>query len=147
MAHLIRPFLIVTLAALPMLAQPAPRRWQGRMARALALTDTQKTSIWAIREKHRPDLLAQRDAVRQAQAAFRTALQDPATPEAQLRALHDKAATARFGMLMASRAMRQEVQAVLTPEQRAKAAELRAVARVRRQERMRHLRLAMGLAG
>ncbi|WP_243316937.1 Spy/CpxP family protein refolding chaperone [Geothrix paludis] len=145
MTSLFRTFAVLALTVLPVLAQPAPRPGDGRIGRALALTDAQKTSIQAIREKHRPDLAAQRNAAREAQAAFRAALRDPATPEAQLRLLHDKAASARFGMLMAGRAMRQDIQAVLTPDQRAKAAQLREEARFRRRERLRHFRMAMGM--
>jgi len=147
MKSLFRSLAILALAALPSLAQPAPGPREGhRMARALNLTEAQQTSIQTLREKHRPDLLARRDAVRQAQTAFQTALQDPATPETQLRALHDKVSTARFDLLLASRALRQEVRAVLTPEQQARAADLRASTQARRRERMHHLRLAMGLA-
>ena len=148
MKNLFRSFAILTLAALPMLAQPGPGPQEGRrLARALNLTETQRTSIQAIREKHRPDLLAHREAMRQTQAALRAALQDPATPEAQLRSLHDKASSARFDLLLAARAVRQEVQTVLTPDQRARAAKWRATAQVRRRERMHHLRMAMGMPG
>lgn len=145
MKPLFRTFAVLALIVLPALGQPAPRRGNGRIDRVLALTDAQKASIQAIREKHRPDLATRRDAAREAQAAFRAALRDPATPEAQLRLLHDKAASARFGMLMAGRAMRQDIQAVLTPEQRAKASQLREEARFRRRERLRHFRMAMGM--
>lgn len=145
MKPLFRTFAVLALIVLPALGQPAPRRGNGRIGRVLALTDAQKASIQAIREKHRPDLATRRDAAREAQAAFRAALRDPATPEAQLRLLHDKAASARFGMLMAGRAMRQDIQAVLTPEQRAKASQLREEARFRRRERLRHFRMAMGM--
>ena len=148
MSTLFRPLAILILAALPVLAQPGPGPRGGRgMAKALNLSEVQQTSIQAIHEKHRPDLLARRDAVRQAQSALHAALQDPASTEAQLRTLHEKAASARFDMLLAGRAVHQEVQAVLTPEQRAKAAEWQAARQARRQERMRHLRMAMGMAG
>jgi len=126
--------LVLTLAALPLAAQPAPRR-PGRIAQALNLSDAQRASIRSIREKHRPELRLRQDAARQAQAALRTALREPATPEAQLRTLHDKASAAQFEMLMTRRTVRQEVRAVLTPEQREKAAELRGMARERMRER------------
>ena len=141
------PTLMLIFVALPLTAQPVPGRGPRaeRIALTLHLTDTQKTSIQAIREKHRPDLVVRRDAVQQAQAVLRTALKDAATPETQLRALHDKAAGARFDMMLARRSVHQEVQALLTPEQRVKAAEMRAVAQARRHERMHHLRQAAGL--
>ncbi len=147
MKSLFRPFAILSFAVLPMLAQPAPGPREGRMAKALNLTEAQRTSIQAIREKHRPSLVAHRDTARQAQAALRAALQDPVTSEAQLRVLHDQASAARFDLLLAGRVVHQEVQAVLTPEQRARAAELRATRQAHRQERRRHFRMAMGMAG
>ncbi|HEY3271573.1 MAG TPA: Spy/CpxP family protein refolding chaperone [Geothrix sp.] len=146
MKPLFRPLAILALAALPMLAQPASGPRKARMARALNLTEAQRASIQAIREKHRPDLMARREAVRQAQAALRTALQDPATPETQLRALHDKASAARFDLLLAGRAVHQEMRAMLTPEQQARAAGLCASAQADRRERTHHLRPAMGMA-
>jgi Spy/CpxP family protein refolding chaperone len=141
--------LILALAALPLAAQPQPGRGlrAEKIALALNLTEAQKASIQSIREKHRPDLVLRRDAIQQAQAALRAALQDAATPEAQLRALHDKASAARFEMMLARRSVHQEVQAVLTPEQRVKAAELRGLAQARMRERMLHLRMAAGMAG
>lgn len=140
--------LVLTLVAGPLAAQPElnhPRRAEA-IARALKLTEAQKTTIQGIRDKHRPDLAARRAAARQAQSALRTALQDPATPEAQLRSLHDQAAAARFEMMLVRRSVHQEVQAVLTPEQREKAAELRGMARARLQERL-HRGGRQGLAG
>ncbi len=140
---------ILALAALPLAAQPLSGRGPHaeKVARALNLTEAQKASIQTIREKYRPDLVLRRDAIQQAQATLRAALQDATTPEAQLRALHDKAAATRFELMLARRSVRQEVQAVLTPDQRVKAAELRGMAQAKRQGRMRHLRMAAGLAG
>jgi Spy/CpxP family protein refolding chaperone len=135
MPALLRFALILLLVAGPLAAQPG--RPQGprveRLARALNLTDAQKTAIRSIRDKHQPEMAQRRAAARQAQEALQAALRDAATPEAQLRALHDKASAARFDMMLARRSVHQEVQAVLTPEQREKAAELRGAAR----ERMR----------
>ncbi|HJV48133.1 MAG TPA: Spy/CpxP family protein refolding chaperone [Geothrix sp.] len=147
MNSLLRSTLILALAALPLAAQGYPEGCHRaqRISRALNLTDAQKTSIEAIHEKHRPDMLVRRDAARQAQTALRAALQDASTPEAQLRTLHDKASAARFDMMLARRAVHQEVLAVLTPEQRAKAAEMRTRTQERMRDRMHHLRMAAGL--
>ncbi|HLP30598.1 MAG TPA: Spy/CpxP family protein refolding chaperone [Geothrix sp.] len=135
MPALFRFALILLLAAGPLVAQPGqplgPRT--GRVARALNLTEAQKTAVRGIRDKHQPEMAQRQAAARQAHEALRTALRDAATPEAQLRALHEKASAARFEMMLARRAVHQELQAVLTPEQREKAAELRGMAR----ERMR----------
>lgn len=143
------PTLVLALMALPLTAQTVPKCGPRaeRIALTLHLSDTQKTSMRAIREKHRPDLVVRRDAVQQAQAALRRAFKDAATPDTQLRALHDKAAGARFDMMLARRSVHQEVQALLTPEQRVKAAEMRGAAEARRHERRHHLRQAAGLPG
>lgn len=141
--------LVLALAVLPLSAEPgpAPGPRAERMARALNLTEAQRASIHGIREKHRPDLLLRRDAARQAQVALKAALRDAATPEAQLRALHDKAAGARFEMMLARRSVHHEVQMVLTPEQREKAAELRGRAQERLREGRRHQGLGAGFPG
>lgn len=146
--------LCITMTALPLAgltlaAQGRPDHGPRaeRANRILNLSEAQKTSIKTIQEKHHPDLVLRRDAARQAHAALRAALQDPATSDTQLRALHDKASAARFDLMLAQRSLHQEVQAVLTPEQRAKAAERHALARAKREERMRHLRMAAGMPG
>ncbi len=156
MTPLTRSLAVLAFSVFPLLAQPGvempgpgsglgsgPRG--GRMARALDLTEAQKSSIHAIHEKHRPEMAARRETARQAQTALQTAFREAATPEAQLRALHDKASAARFEMMLAGRSIRQEVDAVLTPEQRAKAADLRGTAQAHRRERMHHLRKAAGM--
>jgi Spy/CpxP family protein refolding chaperone len=132
---------LLALLALPLTAQPGPGRGSRpeRIARALDLTEAQKASIQGIRAKHRPDLILRRDAVQHAGIDLRTALRDTATPEPRLRALYDKAAAARFDLILAQRSVRLEVQAVLSPEQRAKAAVLG--------EHLRHRRRATGWAG
>jgi len=140
--------LVCLLVACPLVAQPGPGPGlrQQRIAQALHLTDAQKTSIKAIHDKHQASLLGRREATRQAQTALIAALREAATPEAQLRTLHDKAAAARFDMILARRSVRQEVQAVLTPEQRAKATELRDTIQARVRERMHRLGRAGGMA-
>ena len=55
--------LALALLALPLTAQqgPNPGRQGHRMAQALQLTEAQKISIKAIRDKHHPDLVFRRD--------------------------------------------------------------------------------------
>ena len=143
MKPMIWTVLTLTLATLPLGAQVGPRR-EGpraeRIAQALHLTDAQKASIQALRQKHQAGLLHGREVVRQARQALRSALQDAATPEAQLRTLYDQAAAARLDLLLARRTLQKETQALLTPEQRLKAAELRGFAQGQLRERMRGLR-------
>ncbi len=135
MKALLGSTLLLILLTLPLAAQPGPDRGfrpdsrpdprPERIAQALQLTEVQKASIQGIRAKHHPGLILRRDAVQHARIDLRTALQDAATPEPRLRALYDKAAAARFDLILAQRSLRLEVQAVLSPEQRAKATELR----------------------
>ncbi len=145
MQRILPSILCLALGVLPLGAQGV--RGTGHLARALNLTPTQKTSIQAIREKHRPDLAQRRESAKLARVALRSALQDATTPEAKLRSLHEQASAAHFNLVLARRSMRQEVQAVLTPEQRLKAADLRAAAQLKRRERLQQQRLANGHGG
>jgi Spy/CpxP family protein refolding chaperone len=142
--------LLLAILALPLAAQPGPRGRGSRVeqiGRTLNLTEAQKANLRTLREKHHQDLILRRDAVAHARIDLRTALQETTTPDVQLRALYDKAAAARFDLILARRALQREVQALLTPEQRARAAELRGLARDRRQERMRRLGPGPGMPG
>lgn len=141
--------LLLALLALPLAAQSGPGRGPRleRISQALQLTEAQKASILTIREKHRPALITRRDAVKHARIDLRTALKDPAIPDAQLRTLYDRASSARFELILAQRSLRREVQAQLTPDQQSRAAELRGVARARMTEGVRHRRRSAALAG
>ena len=149
MTSMLRSTLILALLTLPLAAQPGPGRGPRteRIGRALNLTEVQKTSIRAIRDKHRADLILRRDAVKHARIDLRTALHDASTPEARLRALYDKASAARFDMILEQRSLRLEVRAILTPEQLAKAAEMRSHAWGRMRDRMHHQRMDAWMAG
>ena len=85
----------------------------------LKLTDAQKASLKSIAEQHRAALETLRKASREADQAFQKALQDPATKDADLKALHDKLSQSRFAELLEQRAMQREREAVLTAEQKA----------------------------
>lgn len=97
-----------------------------RVLQALSLTKDQEQALHALMEKRRPAAMALGEASRQKEEALRTAVEDPSTPEAQVRALHAAAADARLQELLDRRAMAKEVEALLTPEQQAKAKRLRA---------------------
>lgn len=107
---------------------PAPRH--GR----LGLDQGQKDKLKAIRDKHRPALLAKREAARDSRRALAEALRDQKTPQADLKRLFDQAAERRFELMMEMRSLRAEVREVLTPEQRERAAEWHG----RMMERRRH---------
>lgn len=100
----------------------------GPMAdlRALALTPDQAKAVRSVLEQHHAAATARRRAVDRKEEALHAAAADPAVPEARLRALHAEAAEARLQDLLEQRAVAQELNALLTPEQQAKAARIRA---------------------
>lgn len=134
--------LLLVVAALP-LASQGFRQGRGRgmgpgfgpAFACLNLTDAQKASLKALHEKYRPTLEADRTAAFEAQKALRAAASNPATSDADLKALFDKASAARFAMMQQHRALFQESQAVLTPDQKAQFEKLRAERQQRMQER------------
>lgn len=128
---------LVALFAAPLSAQGQPRGGgrgmkhhgpQGgpMMMQCLDLTDAQKTSLKAIADKHREATKAKHEATMAAREAYRVAMRDPATSTDQLKALHDKVSQAQFELALDRRAMMQESMTILTPEQKAKAEQLRA---------------------
>jgi Spy/CpxP family protein refolding chaperone len=149
MTSRLRSTLILALLALPLAAQSGRDRHPRieRVGRALNLTEAQKSSLRAIRDNHHPDLILRRDAVRHARIDLQTALQDASTSEARLRALYDKASAARFDLILARRSLRTEIQAVLTPEQRALAREMRHRARARIGGRSHHRTMDTWMVG
>lgn len=98
-------------------APPAPVL---RLADHLALTSDQVTRLQACLQQHEPSLQQKRKAAEQARRALGEALQDPATGEARLKELHEKAAAAQFGELSERHALLKEQVALLTPEQAVK---------------------------
>jgi len=126
--------LALGLAMVPGFAQdhagPRPRRedsqhhFQDRMDRALNLTDAQKASVKEIRAKHKDALETRRKAAGDAREAFTEALRKPDTSVDELKKLHGAMASANLDLLLDHRQMRQEIRALLTPEQREKAAKL-----------------------
>jgi len=106
------------------------------MAQVLDLSPEQQTKMKAIRDKHATALKSDHEAARAQAQTFRAAMQDPKANEAQLRQAFDQMNAARFQAVLEGRALRQEMRAVLTPEQQAKADTLKAQFRERRHERM-----------
>jgi periplasmic protein CpxP/Spy len=144
--------LLLSLPLLPLAAQqastPAPQMQEvakqrreaiaQRMVDKLQLSQSQQDQIKAIREKHGDALKSQRESLKQAHEALKQATQDPKVDQTQLHELYVKASEQRFKSLMAHRAMRQEIDAILTPEQREKAKTMRASFMEHRKERMKH---------
>jgi len=109
-------------------ARPRPeafqQKMQDRMDKALNLTDAQKASVKDIRAKHKAALETKRKASEDAMKAFREGLRSPDTKVEDLKTLHRTQADANLDLLLEHRAMRGEIRAILTPEQREKAARL-----------------------
>jgi len=103
----------------------APPRVRERMARELGLTEEQRAKIKEIRQKHEAGAGARMKAAMEARKAFADAFRDHATSVEELRRLHGAASQARLEALLDQRAQREEIRAVLTPEQREKAAHWR----------------------
>lgn len=134
-----RPLAILLAASLPLLAQappPPPPAGGHHLAEALGLSPEQQTKMKSIHEKHAAAMKADRESLRTQAQAFHTAMKDPKADPAALRQAFDQVNGARFQMLMEARAMRQEMRAVLTPDQQAKADAMKAAFRARRHERM-----------
>jgi hypothetical protein len=112
---------------------PAGREQPGRdhagperMLKALGLSKEQDQAVRAVLEGHRTRGSALRRAAMDHGEALRAAAEDPAVTDDQLRTLNAAAGEAHFKALLDHRAMLKEIEALLTPAQRTKAARLRA---------------------
>jgi Spy/CpxP family protein refolding chaperone len=107
-------------------ATPAPgarEGWlQGRAGARLGLTEAQKASCQTIVDKHRASLEQKRQAALEARRAYWEAARKPETSADTLRQLHRTLSDRAFEAQLERRALRQELRAVLTPEQRERAA-------------------------
>jgi len=97
---------------------------EGRMAAALHLTEAQRTAVKELRAKRQAGLEAKEKALKAAWTAFREAERKPETKPEELKALHRTASDLAFDLKLEHKALRKEVGALLTPEQREKAAYL-----------------------
>lgn len=97
----------------------------GLPFQALDLSPDQQAAMKACLERHRAAQETLHRTALDQEEALRAAAEDPATPEAQLRTLAAAAAEAHLKSLLAHRALVQELDGLLTPEQRAKAKRIR----------------------
>ncbi len=127
---------VVALSLGASYAQAGPGRWRHgpggggpgmeRIAQALDLTADQRASLRQIRAKYMGGALGNDlDAMRQAREKLRTVVRDPSATDDQVRAAANAVAAQVAAVALERHHMAAEVSAVLTPEQRAKAAELR----------------------
>ena len=152
--------LLASLMALSLAAQqappPGPPRGAGPMGRPaqagerlaflahhLKLSEAQKAQVKEIHQKHQGVIQPKQKAAMEARETFRKAAQDTAASPEQLRKLHQAVADRQFDLMMERRAVKLEVRAVLTPEQRAEADRMQALGEEHRQFRMERMRKAM----
>ncbi|WP_306590666.1 Spy/CpxP family protein refolding chaperone [Geothrix sp. 21YS21S-4] len=90
-----------------------------RALRELGLTDAQQAKVKAIHESHKSVFKAKGAAAEKAGKALHEALAGDSADDKALKSLHDQAAAAQFDLLLEHRAIRKEIVAVLTPEQKA----------------------------
>ena len=125
--------LTLALGALPALAQdrmppPPPgtehdsEHMEHRMAAMLHLTESQRASIKPIWVKHSEASKAMQKAMGEAWAAYKAAESKPDARLEDLKVLNRNIADLMFDMKMDRKARRKEIGALLTPEQREKAA-------------------------
>ena len=140
-----RALLLVICSLLPLGAQtPAPRPASPvagpraeKIAQELGLSQEQRQKLQAIRERKRAEFQAKAPELKAAHLALRQAMQDPKTTDTELRKRFNEASELRFQMLLAGRRSREEMRALLTPEQQAKAQQMRDQFRTRVRVRMR----------
>ena len=104
------------------------------MLRQLDLTDDQRTQVRQVMESHRDELRAVGERVRAAQRAQRDAVASTQFDEQAVRTKAAELAAAEADAAVLRAKVHSEVFAVLTPEQQAKAAELKAQREARAQQ-------------
>ena len=107
---------------------------------ALDLTPEQRDSMEAIRESYRPRLESLRKSGRDNRRALAETAPDNPDYATVVAAASQAAAEHASQLVLVTAEMRREVHAVLTPEQQAKARELRVTMRERVQERRQQRR-------
>lgn len=112
----------------------------GLALRQLNLTESQREQIRAILQTHRDEQLAIAQRIREQRQAVAALVTADAIDEGAIRAAHDKLAAAMADGAILRARIRSEVMQVLTPEQQAKARQLRAEAEQRRQARAERLK-------
>jgi Spy/CpxP family protein refolding chaperone len=112
------------------------------MFKALNLTPEQEKAIQGVLDRHKAAVKSREQAAREKEDALRDAMEDPGVPEAKLRSLHLVASEARLQAMLEHRAAMLEINALLTPDQLAKARRIR---EGRQRERDAHRALAAEL--
>lgn len=112
----------------------------GRMARELGITDVQREQIKAVMEQHRTEFQVIQERARTARSALHAAVTADVVDEGLVREKSAALAAVQADRAILGARVRSEVFNLLTPEQQAKAKELRAQAEQRQQERRERMR-------
>jgi protein CpxP len=107
--------------------------------RALELTDAQRQQVRDITEKHRANLQAAREQLRQAFEAQRAAVETSPVDEGQIRSASQALGTAHAAMALERAQIRSEILTILTPEQQEKLKQVQAERQTRMKERLDRL--------
>lgn len=93
--------------------------WSPWMMGGLNLSEAQQTKLQSVAANHRASLDAKLASAIAARDALQEAMADPATPDAQVKAMSAKAAEADAAVALERRAWAKESEAVLTSDQKA----------------------------
>lgn len=111
--------------------------------RQLGLTETQQEQVRTILQSHREDARATAEKLRAAREALDAAMTAEALDEGAIRTAHKQLSLLLEDGAVERARVRAEVWQVLTPEQRAKATELKAQARQNRADRVERMKQRM----
>jgi Spy/CpxP family protein refolding chaperone len=95
------------------------------MFKALHLTPEQEKALQGVLDRHKAAVNSREQAAAEKEDAVRDAMEDPGVPEAKLRTLNLVASEARMQAMLEHRATVLEINALLTPDQLAKARRIR----------------------
>jgi protein CpxP len=107
----------------------------GMMFRGLDLTDEQKSQMKSIREASKPATAPLREAMKANHQKLAEATANGAFDEAQVTAIANEGAAIRAQLIVQRTKVKSQMFAILTAEQKAKVAEMKATMKQRFQER------------
>ena len=114
---------------------PGGLRGSGFPLAQLELTDAQRQQVRDVRQRHRADMSAVGKRLHEAHAAQRNAVETVPVNEALIRSTSQALSTAQTDMALLQARIHTDVWNLLTPEQQAKARELKAQREARMKER------------
>ncbi len=112
----------------------------GRLGRQLGITDAQRDQIKAIVQSHRGELKALGDRARQAHQALEAAATADTLDDNAIRQASSGVAAVQADMAVSRAHIRAEIWQILTPDQQAKAKQLRTQFEQRMQQRMQRMK-------